>query len=326
MLASLLKNDVAFQSENVFCFDNESFRYLVDLQNGIDFSDLEKSEYEKSWSTSVTQLNHFINHIQTNLTAYCMNDNLQSAKHAQREIVRMIRPILETMRNILRNRVIHTMSQSNGSFELHPKAVSHPSSICNLCMPYPLKVDKFWVAQNILHEIGNTCNFCQCSLDQHHPIDYVLEYEFLNKTSTDDQTEMNDLLHRLCEASVDFAYFLTNSEISSKTDPFFLGLVQMMIEEKYLCNNQKPNDFNLKLVDYLRELQEEHDDLMKSIMDNQKESELSDIYQLINTIREYPMVREQMAAIKEGQKMIWKQYEVEMLENSNNTFSVSTRL
>jgi hypothetical protein len=153
-----------------------------------------------------------------------------------------------------------------------------------------------------------------------------LEYEFLNKTSTDDQTEMNDLLHRLCEASVDFAYFLTNSEISSKTDPFFLGLVQMMIEEKYLCNNQKPNDFNLKLVDYLRELQEEHDDLMKSIMDNQKESELSDIYQLINTIREYPMVREQMAAIKEGQKMIWKQYEVEVLENSNNTFSVSTRL
>ncbi|CAF4064871.1 unnamed protein product, partial [Rotaria sordida] len=52
MLNSLSIGNVPFKKENTFCFDSESFRYLVALQNGISFNNDEKHEYEMSWSTS----------------------------------------------------------------------------------------------------------------------------------------------------------------------------------------------------------------------------------------------------------------------------------
>jgi len=63
MLSTLPNNTVSFKKENAFCFDNESFRYLVALQNGISFSELDRKEYEKSWSTSVVQSKRFIDYI-----------------------------------------------------------------------------------------------------------------------------------------------------------------------------------------------------------------------------------------------------------------------
>jgi hypothetical protein len=60
MLASLPMADVPFKKDNTFCFDSESFRYLVALQNGISFKDLDRQEYEMSWTNSVMQANRFI--------------------------------------------------------------------------------------------------------------------------------------------------------------------------------------------------------------------------------------------------------------------------
>jgi hypothetical protein len=312
MLASLPMDTVRFIKDNTFCFDSESFRYLVALQNKIEFSGLERNEYERSWSTSVIQSDHLIDYIRTQRNVYRIDGNLHSIKHAQLEIIHMIRPMLEAMRNILRNRVIHTMNRSNGSLELHPKATARSATICFLCTPYPLQVGTFWVAHNIPHEIRNNCNSCQCSLDQHHPIDYTLDYELSNKSSKYDHNKMSDSLHQLCQTSVDFAYFLMHINGTAKNDPFFIGLVQMITEEKYLSDNQQPNDFNLRLVDDLRELQKEYDKKMNSVVHNQEQKKLSDIYKLIDSILKFPMVRDQMTVVKEAQKMMMKQNEYEI--------------
>ncbi|CAF4978088.1 unnamed protein product, partial [Rotaria sp. Silwood1] len=48
MLASLSTNNISFKQENTFCFDSESFRYLVALRNEIEFIDEEKKEYQMS--------------------------------------------------------------------------------------------------------------------------------------------------------------------------------------------------------------------------------------------------------------------------------------
>ncbi|CAF4716781.1 unnamed protein product, partial [Rotaria sp. Silwood2] len=63
MLASSSMSDIAFKKENTFCFDNESFRYLVALRNRISFTHEEKHEYEMSWSTSVKESNSLIDYI-----------------------------------------------------------------------------------------------------------------------------------------------------------------------------------------------------------------------------------------------------------------------
>src|SRR5262249_51213108 len=90
MLKSLSIGDIQFQKENTFCFDNESFRYLIALQNRVSFNEEDKHEYQTSWSTSVKESNRLIGHIGTQITVYHMKSGWQSIKHAQFEISYMI--------------------------------------------------------------------------------------------------------------------------------------------------------------------------------------------------------------------------------------------
>ena len=43
---------IPFKKENVFCFDNEAFRYLVIKQNKFSLKDTEKDEFSSSWEVS----------------------------------------------------------------------------------------------------------------------------------------------------------------------------------------------------------------------------------------------------------------------------------
>jgi hypothetical protein len=65
MLNSFPKNDIPFTKDNTFCFDSESFRYLVALQNQIKFNDSEREEYEMSWARSVADASRLIRYIRT---------------------------------------------------------------------------------------------------------------------------------------------------------------------------------------------------------------------------------------------------------------------
>ena len=55
MFASHSMNDMSFNRENTFFFENESFRYLVAAQNGIQFNSEEKAEYTMTWPESVEE-------------------------------------------------------------------------------------------------------------------------------------------------------------------------------------------------------------------------------------------------------------------------------
>ena len=151
MLASLSMNDIPFQKENTFCFDSESFRFLVASQNNILFNNEDKNEYDKSWSASVKESNRLIDYITTKLPVYVIENGRQSIKNAQFEISHMIRPMLETIRNILRNSILYRINSSKVLIELHPKISSHPIAICLSCTRRPVQVDRFWITPDYAH-------------------------------------------------------------------------------------------------------------------------------------------------------------------------------
>jgi hypothetical protein len=70
MFASLSMNDIPFSRENTFFFENESFRYLLAVQNGIKFNNEDKAEYTMSWSESVDESNRLLNHIRRRLPCH----------------------------------------------------------------------------------------------------------------------------------------------------------------------------------------------------------------------------------------------------------------
>ncbi|CAF0927191.1 unnamed protein product [Rotaria sp. Silwood1] len=216
MLISLSIGNVPFKKENIFCFDSESFRYLVAVQNGIKFNGDERQEYEMSWSTSVNQSNRLIGYIRKNIGLYHIDGTLQSMKHVQYEINHMVRPMLKTMRNYLRNLILRTENSIKASLKLHAKDISFPATLCISCVPYALLVGQFWIAKNIPHKIQNNHCSCECSLNQHIPIDYILEYKSSKKPLKPNHDDISDLLHKLCYASAELSYFLVHSTAFSK--------------------------------------------------------------------------------------------------------------
>ncbi|CAF4678898.1 unnamed protein product [Rotaria sp. Silwood1] len=320
MLNSLSMGDIPFKKENTFCFDSKWFPCLIVQQNGIEFDDDEKHVCEMSWSTSVTQSNRLIAYIRRNLTIYRIDSNLQSIKHAQYEINHIIRPMLETMRNILRNLILYKMNSSRTSIELHPRVLDHSITICLSCKDKVVEIGNFLVTYDVPHKIEKKCHSCQCPYNQHRSIGYILEYRLLNKPSIYDRNQMNDMLYELCHASAEFSYFLYHVAHSSNEDQLMSGLLRMIQQEVDICENQKTNHKNSELVKALNELKciyEEQINEMKSMKELNK---LSYIYQRINDISKYPMVCEQMVAVKQGQKMIMKENEYEVPKNLTNSF------
>ncbi|CAF3955339.1 unnamed protein product [Rotaria sp. Silwood2] len=317
MLNSFSINNIPFNKENTFCFDNESFRYLVALKNGIQFTDEENKEYETSWSISVNESNRLINYICTQLSSYSLSNGWQSIKHAQIEIVQMIRPILETMRNIFRNIILWKIDSPNKFIELYPQVIPRSSMFCTVCKPVPVQLDNFWILPDYVHEFRNECLVCSCMQNQHISIDYILKYKILNNSSNHQENEMNDLLNRLNTASAEFAYFLINVAHSTIEDPFLHGLLRMIDEEKQICADQRINQLNLQLVKELETLTVAYKEQMKKIQMKQQQNTLEVIYEIIKRVCEYPMIREQIEVIRQKRRIHKdEQHEFQVSENS----------
>jgi GTP-binding protein EngB required for normal cell division len=310
MLKSLSMNDIPFKQENTYCFDNEAFRYLVALKNNIQFNDDEEHDYKMSWSNSVKQSNRLINYICTQLDVCSMDNQWKSIKHAQIEVIHMIRPMLEAMRNILRNIILCKIESTKKSIKLSPKPIHRPGAICSLCTPYPIRVGNFWIIREITHEFRKKCFDCSCPTDQHVQINYILYFEDSDTPQNYQQKEMIDMAYRLCLAGAEFDYFLSHVSRSSKDDPFWIGLMRMIDEENDLCKNQKPNRLNSQLFKDLNELKCQYEERIENLKLNPQQTALPNIYKWITSIREYPTIQEQLDAIKETQTMMTEPYEI----------------
>jgi hypothetical protein len=123
---------------------------------------------------------------------------------------------------------------------------------------------------------------------------------------------MKDMLIKLCHISAEFAFFLMYVVRSTTDDLFCFYLTQMINEENNISLNQQSNHhFNLQLVNDLKRLKNDYEIQFNDLKNNHRYGTLQDIYQWIQTVRQYPMICEQMLAIKQGQEMIMKQCEYE---------------
>ncbi|CAF1008819.1 unnamed protein product [Rotaria sp. Silwood1] len=144
---------IPLEKKNTFCFDSESFRYLVALQKHLVFNEDDKKEFENSWLRSVEESKRFRHFITHELEPYRKNIEWQSIQEAQLQINLMIRPMLEAMRNILRNILLH---KTNSSIKLSATHADHPAIICYTCNRNSNKFGPFWILSDYLHHLPNT--------------------------------------------------------------------------------------------------------------------------------------------------------------------------
>ena len=147
---------IPFERKNIFCFDSESFRYLVALQKAIEFNEDDKEEFEKSWVRSVEESKRFRDFLCDELHPYRKNIEWQSIREVQFQINLMIRPMLEGMRNILRNILLHDI---NSMMELRATYVDQPTMICYKCDRNMMVFGHYWILLDRLHLSRNTVSF-----------------------------------------------------------------------------------------------------------------------------------------------------------------------
>ncbi len=90
--------------DNYFCFDNESFRFLACVKNGIVFEDEDIKSYAQSWKKSVDQTNRLLNYI-NKLPPHKVRDTL-SVNEARRIIVgmgKLLAQVAETIEHNLKS-------------------------------------------------------------------------------------------------------------------------------------------------------------------------------------------------------------------------------
>ena len=320
ILHSLPTKDVPFRKYNTFCFDNESFRYLVALQNSIPFDDQDRQEYKMSWVKSVDESKRLYRYIDEDLLPCHRQDDYQSMKGAEIAIKLMVRPILESIRNIIRNYLLHFHSPQN-SIKLKAKPITYPSHLCLRCKHIDNPIGPFWIAEDELHEIRKKHCPCGCAVDQQEPISYRLEYEYAEKPSRDNQDQVKGSLSLLYYASAKFAYFFLRISRSTTGDPFLSGLIQMIDEENDICKRRESNEMNRKLVEELRKCLRTYEERMEKLNSAAKEINLSDIYKQIQAVCEYDEVTVQMNAIKKTQARLMKLNEYELAQDlTKNSF------
>jgi hypothetical protein len=223
----------------------------------------------------------------------------------------MIRPLLETIRNNLRNIILFDKDPNKRSIKLCPKVIHSSTSVCLSCKRHSVQVANFWILYDTPNEGQKKSYKCVCAAKQHISIDYELEYELKDSPANHDKNEMIEKLSLLLNACIEFAYFLRNTDHPSKVDLFLAGLTRMIGEEKQLCAN-KQNQLNLQLHDDLEKLKSKYVSRMREMKPNKNNIELPVIYERIRITYAYPDIEEQMTAMKKGQDNMMRQYEYEV--------------
>ncbi|OQV23100.1 putative Neoverrucotoxin subunit beta [Hypsibius exemplaris] len=110
-LRSLLKSNTEYAADSskvielakdtVYCMDNEAFRFLAAVKNGIAFNETERLNYAASWQKAVQETGRLLTHIgalkphKTNMTV--------SLNHTRQTIILLTRPLADISKNIQTN-------------------------------------------------------------------------------------------------------------------------------------------------------------------------------------------------------------------------------
>lgn len=290
---------IPFKKFNTFCFDSESFRYLIAEQHGISFDEYQQQEFKQSWIKSVPESKRMFEYICNRLKPYSQNQ-WKSIDHAQYKIIQLIRPMLETITNIYRNLILIDEHSTYSMISIRPKICPRFSTICYKCTRFPKVVGEFMIIPDDPHVFQDKCGTCSHSFQEHITIDYTLDYDTHNNGHNQSSSEMNKSLNQIKNAIQEFAQFFSYIFYdSNQIDPMLSALDRMTKQEDYIRQQTTSNDHNSILYDKLLDLKKEYDETWRKPLVDSKDLDLNRIYNLINDVSQIELVNEKLNIVKQ---------------------------
>ncbi|UJR14418.1 hypothetical protein I4U23_001415 [Adineta vaga] len=310
MLKSSSIKNIPFEKRNTFCFDSESFRYLIARENDVKFDDYQKQEYEQSWIKSSKESQRLIAYICTDMKCYS-KDEWKSIEHAQFEINRMVRPMLETIRNTMRNTIILQKDSPQPLIQLEAQSIGKNMIVCPTGKRRSKLIRGFLILLNEPHASLDPCDRCSGTLSEHFKIDYELKYRDLEKAEQiPTMKEIQTTEEQLKQLIINFGKFFKNVvHLSEKADSISNTLKEIIDEEEYLSSQKESRNFNSYLCQKLKVLRQDYERVWTERRTIEEPMKLPNIYDQIKIGRKNSLVNAQMDAIRKSEELFMKEHE-----------------
>lgn len=290
---------VNFSQRNVFCFDSESFRFLMARKQNIEFDDDIIQEYKKSWTVSVKEAEKLLRELLK--TSEINFDENDSANVLEAEVRNLSHVFMETIRYLTYSLVLKRdlKSDKNLTFICEPST----NEFCSMCAD----IQRDFIEGLPLFQFRYSTKKCDHSNPNAFMIYYQVRYEFtrlhkeiLKKESVNDPMIIFEKFNKL-------SYFLeSNHQIQCKNifktmiDRFFDEQRQITIEdEAHIIANQYIENRIKQIRENLQQ-----DESHRTTSD--KQTSVNNARKIINELEKEDIIAEQIRCLREVQKQILK--------------------
>ena len=227
------------------------------------------SPVTKSWERSVKESQRLI-------------DIILTEKSLAKQISALVRPILETIRNYLRNLILNEKNLSSDQIEVYLVKLEDISARCRKCPPCSEQISGFWINLNTPHYIAEDCVFCECSNDDHEQMKHFLRYRLKEQKSQNSNEMFDEIIEKLHSMAGIMTRFLAVDSCDSFEDPFLKGFQEMIDEETNQCRTKLNGELNAELSAQLQVQLKKYED---EVYGMEKRGEMIDIRRVNETVR-----------------------------------------
>ncbi|CAF0808744.1 unnamed protein product [Adineta ricciae] len=304
--------DIPYQKENTFCFDSESFRYLVARRCNVIFDDYQKQECQESWNTSVTESFRLLNFIQTR-QPYKLHDSL-SIRRVALDISMLARPLMETLRLIVYNWKLSEAKLIANQIVLSVTPIE--VDLCTNCAQMNIKeTGPFWIAQYqnaLLRTAANQHCFCP-SNDKQVLVEYLIQHQFVTEPAGLKNERWQSSFHNFLLKCDTLLYFLRQQDSSTSEDPFQPILDRFLAEENHISQTRNINtSMNRKVRDVLLSIKQRRQLNHQQLSNDNERQSIDKIYQIIKELQAIPTVQKQVDCIQTSRQIKLKSNEIQV--------------
>ncbi|CAF3942348.1 unnamed protein product, partial [Rotaria sp. Silwood1] len=300
-------NDIRFQQENTFCFDNEAFRYLIARKCNINFDDYQTRVCIYSWTTSVTESIRLLNFIQTRQPYDLEQQSL--VRKAALEILMLARPLMETLRLIIYNWKLSEYKLIAHRIELNSMPVK--IEMCTHCAQTNIaEMGPFWLThyQPVCLTI-NTVQHCHCPSDRKHfLIESIIQHEYVTGPAGLITERWEKAFYNFLFKCDRLLHFLQQQQRSFIQNDPFQPILERFLEEEEQISHIRNIDSNgnrgiHKILHSLRQMRQKNS---QKLFDSNERLSLSQVYKIIDQLSSIPTVRKQINSIKKSRQLKMK--------------------
>lgn len=213
-LQSEKMNDVEFSKKSVFCFDSESFRFLMAVRVGVTFDNDLVQEYHQSWSVSVKEVERFIRGV-VSLQPFNFVEH-QSIQKLSNKIIGYSYMLMEIVRSMVYKIVFQNQLLYNQelSIETKPTDNSYCSSCADIQVIHLAKIPIF----RLVYRKSN----CSHSNPTNFMIELLHEYSISNTSTWSKRNIKEAFLQEILNKITQLSYFV---ELEFRDDIDFFELV-----------------------------------------------------------------------------------------------------